>query len=105
VFLAGLDDDFRVADLFDFGGEHGAQFLAGLGRNAAGAAVGDDALGIQRGEIGAGADVTMLEFHAQAERLDDAAAHLEFQRVIAEQAEVTRPLPGVMPGAAAIMRP
>jgi hypothetical protein len=36
----------------------------------------------------------MFEFHAQAERLDDAAADLEFQRVIAEQAEVAGPAAG-----------
>jgi len=41
----------------------------------------------------------------KTERLDDATAHLEFQRVVAEQTEVAGPLPGVMPGAAAIMRP
>ena len=86
MFLAGLDDDLRVADLLDLGGEHGAELLAGLGRDAAGAAVGDDALGVERGEIGAGADIAGLEFHAQAERFDDAAADLEFERVVAEQA-------------------
>ena len=86
MFLAGLDDDFRVADFFDFGGEHGAKFFASFGGDSSGAAVGDNALRVERGEIGAGADVARLQFHAEAERLDDAAADLKFQRVVAEQA-------------------
>ncbi len=35
-----------------------------------------------------------LQFHAEAERLDDAAADLKFQRIVAEQAEVARPAAG-----------
>ena len=50
-----------------FGGEHGAEFLAGFGGDAPGAAVGDDAFGVEGGEIGAGADIARLEFHAQPE--------------------------------------
>ena len=94
MLLARLDEDVGVADFFDLGGEHRAQFLARFGRDAAGAPVGNNAFCIYCGEIGAGADVAMLEFHAQAERLDDAAAHLEFQRVIAKQAEVAGPAAG-----------
>ena len=86
--LAGLDDDLGVADFFDFGGEQGAQFLADFGFNAAGAAVGDDALPVEGAEIGAGGDVAGLELDAETERLDDAAANLEFQRVIAKEGEM-----------------
>ena len=84
----------RVADFFHLRGEHLAQFLARFGRDASGAAVGDDALRVERGEIRAGANVAGLEFHAEAERLDDAAADLKFQRIIAEQAEMARPAAG-----------
>ena len=94
MFFAGLDDDLRVADFFDFRGEHRAKLFASLGRDAAGAAVGDDAFGVERGEIGAGANVAGLQFHAEAERLDDAASDLKFQRIVAEQAEMSRPAAG-----------
>ena len=62
-----------------------AQFLAHLGLNPPGAAVGHDALGVQRAEIRARRDVARLEFEAEAERLDDPAAHLKFQRIVTEQ--------------------
>ncbi len=94
MFLAGLDDDLRVADFFHFRGEQRAQFLARLRRDAAGAAVGDNALGVERAEVGARGHVAGLQFQAQPQRLDDAAAHLEFQRVVAEQAEMPRPAAG-----------
>ena len=84
VFLAGLDDDLGVADLFDLGGEQGDHLFAGLGRDASGAAVGDDAFGIERGEIGAGADIAGFQFETEAEGLDDAAADLELERVVTE---------------------
>ncbi len=70
------------------------KFFARFGRDAAGAAVGDNAFGVERGEIRAGADVAGLQFHAEAERLDDAATDLKFQRVVAEQAEMAGPAAG-----------
>jgi len=94
MFLAWFDDDFRVADFFHLGGEHRAKFLASLGRDAAGAAVGDDAFGIERAEVRARGYIAVLEFHAESERFDDAAANLEFQRVVAEKSEVSRPAAG-----------
>ena len=60
MFLAGLDDDLRIADFFDFRGEQRTEFLAGLRRNTAGAAVGDNALFVERGEICPGANITGL---------------------------------------------
>ena len=94
MFLAGLDDDFRVAKSFHFCGKHGAKFLARFGGNASRTAVGDDAFCIERGEVGAGANVAGFKFHAQAKRFNHAAADLEFQRVIAEQTEMSRPAAG-----------
>ena len=94
MFLAGLDDDLRVADFFDFGGEQRAKFLAGFRRDAAGAAVGDNALFVERAEIGARGHVAVLQFQAQAQRFNHAAAHLKFQRVVAEQPEMPRPAAG-----------
>src|SRR5262245_18515432 len=88
MFLAGFDDDFRVADLLDFRRQHGAKVLAGLGWDTAGAAIGDNAFGVDRGEGGAGSDVAGLEIDAEAERFEDAAANLEFERVITEQPEM-----------------
>src|SRR5581483_7968253 len=80
--------DLGVADIFYFARKQGAQFLADGGINASGAAVGDDALVIERAEIGARRDVAALEFHSQAERFDDPASHLEFQRVVSKQSQV-----------------
>ena len=62
------------------------KFLARLRRDAAGAAVGDDALRVERAKFARAQTSPGLQFHAQAERLDDAAADLKFQRVVAEQA-------------------
>ena len=90
MFLAGLDDDLGVADLLDLGGDQGAEFLAGLGRDAAGAAVGHDAVGVQGAEVGAGGDITGSQFKPETEGLDDAASDLEFDGVITEEAEVPR---------------
>ena len=88
--FAGFDDDFGVADFFDFAGKQGAEFLGDFGFDATGAAVGDDAFCVERAEIGAGGDVAGLKFEAQAEGFNDAASDLIFQRVVAEQAEVAR---------------
>ena len=68
-----------------------AQLLAHRRVNAPGAPVGDDAFGVERAEVGARRHVARPQFQAQAQRLDDAAAHLEFQRVVAKQAQVSRP--------------
>ena len=91
VFLASLDDDLRVADLLDLRGKQGDEPFARLGGNAAGATVRDNSLRVERGEVGAGADVAGLQLNAQPERLNDTAAHLKFQRVVAEKPEMPRP--------------
>ena len=56
--------------------------------NPARAAVGDDAFLVERAEIGPGGDVARLEFHAQTEGFNHAAADLKFQRIIAKQSEM-----------------
>jgi len=88
VTLARRDDDLGVADLFDIRREFGATLLAKLGLDAAGAAVGDQAVGVERAEVRPGGDVARLQFQAKAKRLNDASADLDFQRVVAEQPEV-----------------
>ena len=76
---------------FDFCGKHRAKFLARLGRDAAGAAVGDNSLLRRAWQKFARAHTSPgFKFHAQAERFDDAAADLKFQRVVAEQARDAR---------------
>ena len=84
MLLPGLDEDFRVADIFNFGGEFGAKFLTNFRGNPSGAAIGDDAIFVERGKIRAGANIAGFQFDAQAEGFDDAAADLEFERVITE---------------------
>jgi hypothetical protein len=76
---------------FTFCRQQRAELFANLRVDASGAPVGDDAFGVERAEVGARRDVAGPQFEAQAQRLDDAAANLEFQRVIAEQAQVSRP--------------
>jgi hypothetical protein len=88
VLLAGLDDDLRVAQLLDLLRQQRAQLLANLRRDAARAAVGDDALLVQRAEVRARRHIAGLQLHPEAKRLDDATADLELQRVIAEQPEM-----------------
>ncbi len=92
--LAGFDDDLRVADFLHLRRKHRAQLLARFGRDAPGAAVGDDALGVKRGEVGARATSPALSSKPEPERFDDAAADLKFQRVVAEQPEMARPAAG-----------
>ena len=82
VALARFDDDLRVARLFDFAREQRAQLFRDFRFDPARAAVGDDALFVERAKIGARGDVARLEFHAQTEGFDHAAAHLKFQRII-----------------------
>ena len=89
MFLAGLNDHLRGADLFDLPAEQRAKFLAFLGGNAPGPAVGDEALRVERAEVGAGRHVAALEFEAQPERFDHPPAHCKLERIVAEQAEMT----------------
>ena len=39
----------------------------------------------ERAKLARAADIAGLEFHAQAQRLNHAAAHLKFQRIVTEQ--------------------
>ena len=89
--LAGFDDHLGVADFLHLLRQQRAQLLANLRVNAPGAPVGDDAFGVERAEVGARRHVAGPQFQAQPQRLDDAAAHLELQRVVAKQAQVSRP--------------
>ena len=70
--------------LAELDGERGA-FFAG---DAAGAAVGDVAGGVERAEVGADGDVAVFELEADAGGFEGAAADEVLQRVVAEQAEV-----------------
>jgi hypothetical protein len=88
VLLAGVDVDLGRADLLDLGGQDATQTLTYLGRDAAGAPVGDDALGIQRAEVGAGGDIAVLELDAEPQGLDDAAADLPLDRVVPEKGQI-----------------
>src|SRR5215217_7254298 len=59
-----------------------------LGGQAAGPAVGDDAVVVEGAEVDPGGDVAGLELEADAGRGQGAAADLVGERVVAEQAEV-----------------
>src|SRR5206468_4261786 len=89
--LAGPDDDLGAADFLDFLGEQPAELLTGRGVDSAGAAVGDDAFGIECAEIGARGDIAGVQFQAEPERLDDAATDLKNEGIVAEQAQVSGP--------------
>ena len=88
MFFARFDNDLRVADFLNFRREQRNEFFARLGRNTSGTAVGDNAFGIKRRKISARADVAGFQFKTKAERFNDAATDLKFQRIVAEQAEM-----------------
>jgi hypothetical protein len=46
---------------------------------------------VQRAKIGAGGDIARLQLQPQAERLNHAAPHFIFQRIITEQPQMPRP--------------
>ena len=72
--LAGFDDDFRVLDFFHLRGEHCAQFLACLGWDASGAAVGAIPFRTASAVAKLARARTSCSFHPEAERFDHAAA-------------------------------
>ncbi len=96
--FAGLDNDFGVADPSDLPRQERAQLLANLRFNAAGPPIRDDAFVIECAKIRARGDIPAPQSQPQSERLDDAAADLKFNRIIAEQREVARPAAGCDPG-------
>jgi hypothetical protein len=93
MFLAGLDDDFRVADFFIFAesNAHSSSQTSVAMRPARRSVTIPFASSVQNSRA---RDVARLQLNAQAERLDDAATDLKFQRVIAEQTEMARPAAG-----------
>ena len=88
VLLARVDEYLVGADLLDLRGEDVAEAFADLGGDASGAAVGDQALGIEGAEVGAGGDVAVLEFDPETECLDHPAADFPLDGVITEQREM-----------------
>ena len=80
----------------------GAAFFAG---DAAGAAVGDVARGVERAEVRADGDVAFLQFKADAGGLERAAADEVLQRIVAEQTEVAGAAAGAMPGLTGMLLP
>src|SRR5262249_57163157 len=61
-----------------------------IGADATGATVGDPPLRVDRAEVAAGGDVARPQIELDAERLQHAAADLESDRIVPEQAEVSR---------------
>jgi len=104
MLLAGLDEDFSLADFLTLAESSATSFSqTSVAILPARRSV---TIPLRRAwRNSRGADVAGFQFHAEAERLDDAAADLKFQRVVAEESEMPGPLPGVMPGATGIMRP
>ena len=96
MFLHRFDEDFDAGDL-DVA-KPDRERRAFFGRDAAGAAVGDVALGVDRAEVGADGDVAVFELEADAGRFERAAADHVLQRVVAEQAEVARAAAGADAG-------
>ena len=89
VPLARLNDHFGVADFFNFLRQQLAKFFANGSFDASGASIGDDSFFIQRAKIRPRCDVAGVQFQPEPQRLDYAAAHLKFERVVAEQSQVT----------------
>ena len=90
VLLARYDVHLGRAQLLDLAGQDSAETLAGLRRNAAGPAVRDDPLRVERAEVRPDGDVAALQMEPQTQGFDHPAADLELQRVVAEQGEVAR---------------
>lgn len=88
VAFTGFDDDFDIADFFDFLFQDFDLCFANFGVDAASAPVGDQTFGVERAEIGAGGNVAGFEFNAETERFDDATTNFKFERIVAKQAEV-----------------
>ena len=96
MLLHRLDEDLDAGDL------HVAQLdrerRAFFGGDAAGAAVGDVAGGVERAEVGADGDVAFLEREADAGGFERTAADEVLDRVVAEQAEMARAAAGADAG-------
>ena len=58
--LAWRDNDLGIADLPDVFGELGTAFLAKFGLDSAGTAIGDEAISVERTEVGASGDIARL---------------------------------------------
>jgi hypothetical protein len=91
MLLDGLDDELDPVDLDRT--QPVAELDAELGGDAAGAPVGDPPVGVHRAEVAPRRHVARLEMEVDAERFEHAAAHRMLQRIIAEEAEVSRPAP------------
>src|SRR5882724_1857531 len=57
--------------------------------DTSGPAIGYNPLGIKGAKVSARGDVSRPQFQSQAERLDHPAAHLELQRIVAKQSEMS----------------
>ena len=58
--LAWRDNDLGIADLPDVFGELGTAILTKFGLDSAGTAIGDEAISVERAEIGASGDIARL---------------------------------------------
>ena len=92
VLADGLDERLHAVELDLL--QLGAEFGATLGRDAAGAAVGDLAVGVDGAEVAARGDVGGLQVEVDAGGLEDAAADRVDHRVVAEEREVAGPAAG-----------
>ena len=71
-----------------------AHLDAAFGAGPAGAAIGDEPLVVDGAEVASDGDIARADLEVDAERFQDAAADLVFERVIAEQAEMARAAAG-----------
>jgi hypothetical protein len=88
VFFDGLDKglDARQLDV----AQQGDQLLVELGRDAAGAAVGDEPVLVNGAKVAPGGHILWLEVKTDAQRLQDPPADVVLQRVVAKQGQVGR---------------
>ena len=96
VVLSGLDEHLDAGKLDapePLGQAHGH-----LGRDPAGAPVGDPARAVHGAEVSARGDVAGAKVEFDAERLEHAAAHLELEWIVAEESEVPGPAARGDPG-------
>ena len=86
VFLYGANKNLDAGD-FD-GVQFVGQRVAFFAGDAAGAAIGDFAGGVEGAVVAADGDIVRAEFETDAGGFQRAAADDEFQRIVAEEAEV-----------------
>src|ERR1051326_2010298 len=92
--FARFDNDLCIANLFDVLRKKRAKFFADRSIDAACATISYDAFFIERAEVRASSNIPNAELKAKTQRFNDTAADLKFERIVAEESEMTRTAAG-----------